>query len=148
MILKSLALGFKIPGTVIWFGMALIGIYFLTQEMHMSHPPRDAPSDWGTTAYFHRSYFRILVLSVLALFSMAPNRWFVFSPIVLCIAILIALFPLGFALVQTFSEPFNTISVVFSPANLIFMLIVFGPLPLSLIFSFCRLRRGETVGYA
>jgi hypothetical protein len=143
-----LALGFKIPGVVIWFGLALMEITILTQEMHMSHPPRDAPRDWGTAAYFHRSYLEILVFSAFALFSMAPNRWFVFSPIVLCIAILVALFPFGYVLVQTFTEPFNKISVVFSLANSVFFFTVFAPLPLSLIFSFWRLRRGEKVGYA
>jgi hypothetical protein len=148
MILRHLALGFKIPVAIIWFGAALVAVSFAIGEMHMSSPPRDAPHDWGTAAYFHRTYLRILALSALALFSVAPNRWFVFSPIVFCIAILIALFPLVFSLVQTFSEPFNTASVVFAPSNLIFMLIVFGPLPLSLTFSFCRRRRGEKVGYA
>lgn len=148
MILKHLALGFKIPVAIIWFGGALVAISFAFGEMHMSSPPRDAPHDWGTAAYFHRTYLRILILSGLALFSVAPNRWFVFSPIAFCIAILIALFPLAFSLAQTFSEPFNTIGVVFAPSNLIFMLIFFGPLPLSLTLSFWRRRRGEKVGYA
>jgi hypothetical protein len=148
MILKSLALGFKIPAAMIWCGYAFLKIYWDIGEMHTPSPPRDAPHDWGTTAYFHRIYFEILVLSVITVLSVTPNRWFIFSPVVFCISIIIAIFPFCFVIVENLSQPFTTIGIVFAPANLIFMIIAFAPLPLSLSFSFWRQRRGEKVGYA
>ena len=146
--LKSLALSCKCLAAIIWLGEALLKIYWDIREMHMSSPPRDAPSDWGTTAYFHRTYLEILVLSVIALLSVVPNRWLVFSPIVFGISVVIALFPFCFVVIENLSQPFNTIGVVFSPFNLVSMIFIFGPLPLSLTLSFWRQRSGESVTYA
>jgi hypothetical protein len=145
--LKQLALTFKILAAIVWVGEALFKINWDIHEMHMSTPPRDAPQDWGTTVYFHRTYLEILVLTVIALLSVAPNRWFVFSPIVFCISIIIALFPFCFVLFENLSQPFNTIGVVFSPGNVVAMILIFGPLPLSFTMSFWRKRRGEKVEY-
>jgi hypothetical protein len=137
----------KVLGAVIWLGLAVIKINWYIDEMHMSTPPREAPQDWGTPAYFHRTFLEILVLSVIALISVVPNRWLVFSPIAFCVSLLIALFPLCFVLVQNFSQPFNTVGIVFAPSNLVAMVFIFGPVPLSLTLSFWRQRRRETVAY-
>jgi len=144
---KQFALMFKVLGAIFWVGAALLMINWDIQEMHSSTPPRDAPRDWGTLAYFHRTCLEILVMSVVALISAAPNRWFIFSPIAFCISLFITLFPLGFVLVENLSQPFNTVGIVFAPANLLPMIIFFGPLPLSLTLSFWRKRRGEKIAY-
>ncbi|HXC37186.1 MAG TPA: hypothetical protein VNV43_15020 [Candidatus Acidoferrales bacterium] len=137
---RELALICKVLAVIIWVGEALIKSNWDIHEMHMLQ-------GWGKTPNIQGTYLEILALSGIALFSAAPNRWLVFSPIAFCISLSIAVFPFFFVVFKNLSGPFNTVGVVFSPANSIAMILIFGPLPLSLAMSFLRQRGGEKISY-
>jgi hypothetical protein len=84
-------------------------------------------------------------LVVLAILSLIPNRWLVFSGPSFFIFLLLALFPFRvfFSLSALRGADIATIA-----GELLFAFLIFAPLPLSLIFSRMRLRRGDKFVYA
>jgi hypothetical protein len=83
-----------------------------------------------------------VVLGVLAL---VPNRWLVFSPVSFTVALLITMFPLR---VFWLLSVFRGTDIGLIAAGLMVFFFIFAPLPLSLIFSRMRFRRGERFTYA
>ena len=145
-LLKPFAFACKILAVSVWLGIACLKIGMDISEMHATSPPRDAPHDWGTPAYFHRTYLEIGVVSVVALLSVIPNRRLVASPLAFGLSLFVALLPFC-ALVHDWSDPFMTLGNYIDPFVLV-LLFVFGALPLSLTCSFWRHRKGEAVTYA
>lgn len=140
---KPLAVGCKVIATLEALGMAwfLIGSWYL--DMRSATPPRDAPLDWGTPAYYQRTYLRITVVAVMALLVVIPNRWLVSSRILFSITLLMALSPAGLFII--FFSPGHDFMVAYF---LCFMLLLTGLWPLSLCLSFWRNKKGETFLYA
>lgn len=142
-----LAVGCKIFATVeallmAWF---LIGSWYL--DMHSATPPRDAPLDWGTPAYYHRTYLWIIAVAVVALLVIIPNRWLVSSRISFGIVVIIAVFPLSVGLLFVISE--LSPSQDFLGAYFLFLMLpLLGLWPVSLCLSFWRHRKGERFLYA
>jgi hypothetical protein len=126
-----------------WFLIGL-DIYML----HATSPPRDA-TDWGTPGYYHRLYFSISIVSLLALLVVVPNRWLVFSRVVFGPSLIVALLPFCFSLLFI-SEDFSLILSDFFGTFVWWAIAIFlsAPWPLSLIFSRMRFRRGEIFTYA
>lgn len=96
---------------------------------------RDAPEDWGTPVFKHRTYLEIAELTTLVVLAVLPNRWLVFSKVSFTVSLLVALIPFYPAmgwLTQWSDLPFMAFLV---------------PLPLSLVLSFWRQRKGEKIGY-
>lgn len=99
----------------------------------------NAPEDWGTPEFYHRTYLEIAILGLLFVLAILPNRWLVFSPIAFVISLLIALIP-WVVLFSSFKEW----------SDLLWMMPLlgfFGLLPASLILSFWRGRKGRKIGY-
>ena len=80
----------------------------------------------------------------LAVLSLIPNRWIVFSRISFVIFLLLALFPFGIFLHISAYRDLDFGSV----AAMIIGVLLFAPLPLSLVLSRMRLRRGNKFTYA
>jgi hypothetical protein len=80
----------------------------------------------------------------LAVLSLIPNRWLVFSRISFVIFLLLTLFPFRIFLESSAYRNFDMQSV----AGMIFAVLFFAPLPLSLVLSQMRLRRGTKFTYA
>ena len=83
-----------------------------------------------------------IVLGVLALI---PNRWIVFSRMPFAVALLLTIFPLH--IFWPFSV-FRGVDISLIAAGLVVFIFAFAPLPLSLIFSRMRFKRGERFTYA
>lgn len=80
----------------------------------------------------------------LAALSLIPNRWLVFSRTSFVIYLLLTLFPFRIFLHISAYRDFDLESV----AAMILAVSFFGPLPLSLLLSRMRLRRGTKFTYA
>jgi len=80
----------------------------------------------------------------LALLSLIPNRWLVFSRIPFVIFLLLTLFPFRIFLESSAYRAFD----MQSAAGMIFAVLLFAPLPLTLVLSRMRLRRGTKFTYA
>ncbi len=144
---RPLAVGCKIFATMEGLALAwfLIGSWYL--DMHSATPPRDAPLDWGTPAYYHRTYLSIFVVAVVTLLVLIPNRWLVSSKVLFSVVLVIALLPFLLALlfvVQDLSSVHDFMTAYFLP----FMLLLSGLWPVSLCLSFWRYRKGERFMYA
>jgi hypothetical protein len=100
--------------------------------------------DWGTPAYHNRIYFEVAEWLAQALLAMLPNRWLVSLRITFAAALLIALIPLFGIFYNMFSSDMDWSDRLM----LMIPVVLFTPLPLSLILSFARLRKGEKVFYA
>jgi hypothetical protein len=143
---KPLSVGCKIFASIqaiasAWF---LIGSWYV--EMHSATPPRDAPLDWGTPAYHHRTYLSMAVVAAVALLVVIPNRWLVSSRILFGILLLVSLLPLLFVLLLIVGD---LSSVDFMTAYFVPFILLFSALwPLSLCLSFWRHRKGERFFYA
>ena len=121
--------------------------FYMYVDMHSATPPRDAPHDWGTPAYYHRTYLCIIAVTVVALLVVTPNRWLVSSRISFSIVLIIALCPLSVGLLFFISElsPGQDFMAAYF---LCFMLLLIALWPMSLCLSFWRCRKGETFFYA
>lgn len=128
---------------VAWFMIGL-DIYML----RAASPPRDA-TDWGTPAYYHRLYFSIIIVSLLAVLVVIPNRWLVFSRIVFGPSLIVSLLPLCVSLFLIVVE-FDILFDQFFETLEFWAITIFlsAPWPLSLILSRVRFRRGEIFSYA
>jgi hypothetical protein len=122
--LKIAAWFFKIAAILFWLGMVCV---------------KAGLGDWGTQGFYHQTYLEIAILGLLFLLAVLPNRWLVSPLIAFIMTLLIALIP--FCLLISSLRVFSDL---FWAAPLI---VFFSLLPLSLIFSFCRQRKGEKVGY-
>ena len=147
--LKRLATGCKILATVGWLVIAWFVISILIHDIRATTPPREAPHDWGTAAYYHRIYRSILGVSVVALLAAIPNRWLVFSRIVFSIVLIIALLPLCFSLFVSLQD-FSLVVSDFPNSVFVWaiMMLFSVPWPLSLSLSFWRYRKEEEIFYA
>src|SRR3954470_17011155 len=93
---KTLALICKLTAILFWLGSGYFVLIFDVRDLRATSPPhnRETPQDWGTPAYFHRTYFRIGEAAVLAILALTPNRMLVSSRIVFAISLAAALIPL------------------------------------------------------
>ncbi len=83
-------------------------------------------------------------LIVLAVLSLIPNRWLVFSRVSFVIFLLLTLFPFRvFFHISAFRD-FDLASVI----AMIISVFFFAPLPLSLVLSRMRFQRGDKFIYA
>jgi hypothetical protein len=133
--LKSLALRCKILAIVVWIFM-----------------------DWQEVVN-HIGPLNKLLLSVylvVTLVALVPNRWLVSLPIAFIASFLIAITPWCYAIhnvaivmasAAESPHPILGISISFA-VLIIYSVIIFLPLPCSLLFSFRRARKGEQVTYA
>jgi hypothetical protein len=142
--LKRLALACKVMAVAVWVGGGAVKILWIFSGMWAANPPRDAPPDWGTPSYFHRTYLEIFIILVVALLSAIPNRRLVVSPVAFSLSLLSVLFPLCAVLIRNLSGPFSGPPDLFGWFLLIF---IFAPLPLSLLLSFWRHQTGAEVSY-
>jgi hypothetical protein len=92
----------------------------------------------------HHGVFTYPQTAVLAALALIPNRWLVFSRISFVIFVLITLFPFFDILLHSTYKDADVLADL--PA--IFVVVcLFGPLPLSLVFSRLRYNRGEKFMY-
>jgi hypothetical protein len=146
--LKPPAVACKILASIEAIGAAwfLIGLY--VYELRATEPPRDA-LDWGTPGYYHRIYFSIAIVSLLAILALMPNRWLTFSRFFFIPSLIIALLPFCFSLFLISTTLFCIMSEPFGTAvDWVIMILLSAPWPLSLIFSRMRFRRGAVFTYA
>ena len=134
--MKAFAATFKVMAALIWVFVAY------------AKPPCDAPLDGATAAYYIQMYSEMFMFLVVALLAVVPNRWLVFSRVVFALSLIIAILPFCVLMVINWnSDPFGSNWDFLEPGNLIFLVSIFGPLPLAITLSFLRRRRGEDVGY-
>lgn len=147
--LKHLAMGCKICASVEWLVICWFITSMLVHELRATTPPREAPHDWGTAAYYHRIHRSILGVSIVGLLAVIPNRWLVFSRIVFCIVLIISLLPLCFSLF-VISQDFDLAVSDFPNSAIVWggMMLSNVLWPLSLSLSFWRYRKGEKILYA
>ena len=148
--MRTFALALKILAIVFWLGMAWFVLNRDVRDMRASSPPqyRDAPRDWGTPEYFRRTYFRIAETAILLLLALTPNRLLVSSRAGFGVAFVVALIPLARVLFSS-ELPFRGVGeIILTGFGLVMILGMFSPLPLSLLFSFLRRQKGETISYA
>ena len=130
--LKILAWLCKIAAILFWSLEALVKIGFDVANSLGS-------AGLGTPGSFQGTYFEIAIMSALFVLAILPNRWLVFSPIAFVISLLISLIP--------FYPLLSSMRVLSDLSWMAPLIIFFGLLPLSLILSFWRRRKGEKVGY-
>ena len=148
-LLKPFAIVCKVFAIIEWLCVAWVTIGLDISNLRATSQPmyRDAPQDWGTPAFYHRTYLQIFVVCVLVLLAVVPNRYLVFSRPVFWSSLFVALAPLWAVVAGSF--PVHDLSDLFWPVvTLVLMSVYFGFLPLSLIFSFWRHRKGQMVTYA
>jgi hypothetical protein len=147
--LRPFAIACKVVAIIEYLGGAWVKINLDVSGLRATSQPmyRDAPQDWGTAAYYHRTYSEIVVICLLLLLALIPNRWLVSSRFVFWVSMLIALTPILVVVANSFSIH-DLSSWLDAFIALVLMSLFFGFLPLSLIFSFWRHRRGEKVTYA
>jgi hypothetical protein len=115
--LKQLALTFKILAI---FVSVVIGLWLL-------HPR------WGVNRVADVQLVGLAVLSLI------PNRWLVFSRTSFVLFLLLTLFPFEIFFHISAYRDFDWRSIIVMPMAFF----VYGPLPLSLILSRIRFKRGE-----
>src|ERR1035438_176066 len=94
--MKTAAITCKVLAILIWLGSAWFVLNFHVRDLRSPSPPyyRDAPVDWGTPAYLHRTCFHIAETALLTLLALVPNRILVSSRIAFGISLAAALIPL------------------------------------------------------
>ena len=107
---------------------------FVSVIVPMILPPR-----WGVNPI---ADIQLLGLAVL---SLVPNRWLVFSRTSFVISLVLTMFPFH---VYFSVSVFRGVDIGLIAAGLMMSLFLFAPLPLSLIFSRMRFRREERFTYA
>lgn len=146
--LSELAIECKILSAIFWIFVASLKICFDLATLDSPDRPRDIPvRDWNNPAYFYRICLGILVLFVIALVALVPNRWLVSSRKIFGAALAVALIPPCTVFIQSCrDEPFITLRDCLVGAPLI--AVFFAPLPMSIVLSFWRKQRGEKIKYA
>ncbi len=99
---------------------------------------------WITGMYYHSTGFSLVQNSIQAFLSIIPNRWLVFSRSSFWVFLILAVLPLNVFLRADFTH----VDILTLLACLPVAVVLFAPLPLSLIFSRIRLCRGEKLIYA
>ena len=135
--LLTLAWLCKIAAIVIWLIEAVVKIGF--DISNLRDPSHWSGEDWGTPTFEHRTYLEIATLIALVVLAVLPNRWLVFSPVTFAISLLIVLIP--------FYRIFGSLTEWSDLLWMIPLMSLFALLPLSLILSFVRQRKGAKVGY-
>jgi len=133
--LKAFAWICKIAAVVIWLPVSCITIRWDIHDLSAPSHWRES-ENWGTPAYVHSIHLEIAIIAMLALMSVLPNRWLVFSRFVFAVSLLVVVL---IAICEFGRPPDWIISSL--------ELLVFAPLLLSLILSFVRQRKGEKIGY-
>ena len=124
--LKSLAMACKILAIAVW----VLAPWLLGSYHH--------------TVYDIQHIGFIIQNAALALLSLIPNRWLVSSKTAFGISLLVALFPL-----HVFFYADNLFLGGISDLFILAVaLSIFVPLPLSILFSYLRFRRGEKFTFA
>jgi hypothetical protein len=136
--LKVFAWLFKIAAVVFWLVEAVVKIGF--DISNLREPSHWSGEEWGTPTFEHRTYLEIVTLIALVVLAVLPNRWLVFSPVTFAISLLIVLIP--------FYQIFGSLTEWADLLWMVPLMSLFSLLPLSLILSFVRQRKGEKVGYA
>jgi len=109
--------------------LAIVGYVFVPLILH----PR-----WGVDRTADVQLIGLAVLSLI------PNRWLVFSRISFVIFLLLTLFPFRIYLDASAYRHLDVPSVTAMIIGVLF----FAPLPLSLVLSRMRLQRGDKLTYA
>jgi hypothetical protein len=100
----------------------------------------------GPFSHYDRDHRIFLVQnSIQALLSILPNRWLVFSRASFCVFLALALLPFHIFLPLPDLARVDIGSIVL---GLLVAFVMFVPLPLSLVLSRVRFRRGEKFVYA
>jgi hypothetical protein len=149
-LLKVFAWLCKIAAVLFWLGVAWTFIGLDISDLRATSQPmyRDAPEDWGTPAFKHRTYLQIAELVTLATLAILPNRWLVFSRVAFAISLLIALSPCCWVFYDMISSATEWSDLISNLFLAVFIMIYFIPLPFSIILSFLRHRKGEKIFYA
>lgn len=81
LLLKISAWLCKIAAIVFWLGVAWVIVGLDVSNLRATSAPmyRDAPEDWGTPAFYRRTYLEVATLTAPGLIALLPNRWFVFK---------------------------------------------------------------------
>ena len=140
-LLKIFAWLCKIAAIAFWLCVAWVKVGLDVSNLRATSQPmyRDAPEDWGTPAFYHRTHLEIATLLALATLAVIPNRWLVFSPVAFAVSLLIVLIPF-----------YSIITSIAAPSDLLWMtplMSLCATLPLSLILSFWRRQKGEKINY-
>jgi hypothetical protein len=148
--MRTFALVCKILAVLYWLAAAWFLLNFDVRDMQAASPPqyREAPRDWGTPAYYRRTFFTIAQTAILLVLALTPNRLLVCSRFRFGVAFTLALVPLARVLFGLEFSFCGVGEVIMSSFMLAFILGMFSPLPLSLLFSFIRRQKGETISYA
>lgn len=148
--MRTFALVCKFLAIVYWLAGAWFLLNFDVRDMLAASPPqyREAPLDWGTPAYYRRTCFTIAQTAILSLLALTPNRILVCSRFRFGVAFALALVPLARVLFGSEFSFFGVGELIMSSFVLAIILGMFSPLPLSLLFSFIRRQKGETISYA
>jgi hypothetical protein len=128
----------KIAAILFWLVVAWVTISLDISSLNTPSHWREG-DDWGTPEFHHRIYLEIAEVTTLAVLAILPNRWLVFSPVTFVMALLIALTPF-YSIPGALTEWSDLLWLM--PIMLLFSL-----LPLSLILSFWRRRKGEKIRY-
>jgi hypothetical protein len=147
--LKLIAIVCKVVAIVAWLGVAWVKVGLDVSDLRATSQPmyRDAPEDWGTPAFYHRTYLEIFEICGYVLLAVIPNRWLISWRPVFWVALLLAFAPLGYFL-ATFSAIHSLSDVLWSVFAAIMMSPLFIFTPLSLILSCWRHKHGQKVTYA
>lgn len=150
--LKVAAIVCKIFAAIEWLALGYFFIGLSLRKMLATEFPREAPSDWGTPAYYYRTCFSILVIFILTLLAVAPNRWLVRSRVIFLMSLLVAFLPACLFVASIVRGagyyPFDSVRNLLNPVRLGMTIIICVPLPLSLILSFYRRRDKGEILYA
>ena len=138
--MRSLALTLKLVAIVFWLGTAWVFLPLEISDLRATTRPthRDTPQDWGTPAYRTRAYIGIGQTIVLLCLSLLPNRLLVRSPWTFALALVIASFPVGFVVFNSYGRGALMFAVGLS-------LLFYAPLPLSLVASYWNGRVGGRI---
>jgi hypothetical protein len=147
-LLKPFAIACKVIAIIEWLGVAWVTIGLDVSDLRAKSQPmyRDAPQDWGTPAYYHRTYLQIFVICVLVVLAVLPNRWFVSSRPAFGISLFVSFAPLWGMIVGSDISHFS--DLIWLVILVALTSLYFSFLPLSLIFSFWRHKKGQKVTYA
>lgn len=137
----------KIVAAVFWLSTASVVFYVDVPNLRASTPPhyRDAPTDWGTPAYYQRVWWRLAKTVLMVALVLLPNRVLVASRLAFIVSVLVAALITCQALLRVFHY------FEFSTGDFLFLALkiaVLAALPVSLVLSYVRFQRGEIVAYA
>ena len=133
-LLKILAGLCKVTAVAFWLFAAWVGIDLDASILRGGYSSYRDPAPDNLTLILE-----IAGLTALALLALLPNRWLVFRPWLFVPSLLIALIPFC----KILDSPIERSDLLWMMS----LMFLFAMLPLSLILSFWRQRKGEGVGY-